>query len=77
MQIESKDYNDSILEFQKYVCEMTQPILELQKHISEMMQPVIDNLQTTFSKVAEILGESFRPFRVIEKLGNAQYVFWD
>lgn len=62
--------------------EMTRPMLEFTRNFQEMMRPLVESVKKYFDEVNIIevgrgIAEAFRPLIAIEKLGEAQFVFWD
>lgn len=60
--------------------EITRPALEALQNIQSTLQPIVEALEQYKPKVEEIgqvLLHVSRRFSAIEKMGDAQFVFWD
>ena len=60
--------------------EITRPALEALQNIQSTLQPIVEALEQYKPKVEEIgqvLLHVSRRFSEIEKMGDAQFVFWD
>jgi len=59
---------------------ITEGIYQMQQKIDGIMRPVVevlDKFQSGFAEVTTKLVKASRPLIVIEKLGKAQFVYWD
>ena len=60
--------------------EITRPAMEALQNIRSVLQPIVEALEQFKPKVAEIgqvLLHASRRLTAIEKMGDAQFVFWD